>query len=101
MNKGAILLPGACLTLALLAVILASFALVHGSIPQPLYAATSQYETPSFIQVGKVYALQDPQLARISILQIGGGGWVQIRNQDNEVLWLNLGAIKVMQEVAK
>jgi hypothetical protein len=101
MKKGTIVLIGSVVTVVTLLAAVGVFTLMHQAKPTPAYAAIGPSETPNFIQVGKVYSLPDPELQRLSILQIDKGGWVQIKTRDNEVMWLNLGVVRVMTEVAK
>jgi hypothetical protein len=51
--------------------------------------------------MGLVSQRPDPNLQRIAVLQVDRGGWVQVKNLDGEFLWLNTGAIKVIQEISK
>jgi|WetSurMetagenome_2_1015567.scaffolds.fasta_scaffold03766_11 hypothetical protein len=87
-----------------LAIVLAAVLAVTGAYqirPMPVYAAAGQYDTPNFIQVGKVYSLPDPELQRFTILQIDKSGWVQIKTMDNEIMWLNLGVVRIMKDIVK
>ena len=53
---------------------------------------------PSFIQVGKVYVINDGQY-RIKILKIGTSGWVYVENQTARVTrWENTNQISSLTE---
>lgn len=101
MMKSKLIFLGSSLALLVVAAAVVELFITPASGANAVYASTPSVEVPSFIQVGKVYSLPDPNLQRITILQVDKGGWVQIKNLDGEILWLNMGAVKLIQEIPR